>query len=316
MTNKRKAFICGLKGRYLSNNEIKFLKKHKPWGIILFSRNIYTIKQTQKLTNKIKTLFKDKNYPILIDEEGGRVSRLRAFLDSSIFSAEYFGKLYKKDYKKFSLYFNVYINQISYLLHTLGINLNTVPNLDVKRSFTNKIIGDRSFSSDNKIVSKIGDFSISLFHKNRIGTIIKHIPGHGLAKSDSHKKLPVINYSIKYLLKNDFSVFKNKKSLFAMTAHVTFKKIDSQNCVTHSKKNIKIIRNKILFKNLLISDDLSMKALRYSITENTKKAFTAGCNLVLHCNGKLKEMVKVAENSPYINNFIIKKTSEFKDIIS
>ena len=114
----------------------------------------------------------------------------------------------------------------------------------------------------------------------------------------------------------DFHPFKNKKSVFAMTAHILFKKQDPEFCVTHSKKMINIIRRKIGFKNLIISDDISMKALKYSISENTIKAFTAGCNLVLHCNGNYKEMIEVAENSPKVSKFILKKTSQFIDIIS
>jgi beta-N-acetylhexosaminidase len=155
------------------------------------------------------------------------------------------------------------------------------------------------------------DLCIKYFSKNSIGTVIKHIPGHGLAKADSHYFTPIINKGLGYLKKNDFRAFGLKKSLFAMTAHVIFKKIDSENTVTHSKKIINIIRNQIKFKNLLISDDLSMKSLKYSIEENTKRAFNAGCNLALHCNGNLKEMSIVAENSPKVNSFIIKKTSEF-----
>ena len=315
MIKKRKAFICGIKGKKLSQKEILFLKKYKPWGIILFSRNIHSIKQTQRLTNQIKILFKDRKYPILVDEEGGRVSRLRNFIDNSKFSAEYFGELFKKDKKKFNLYFNIYIKQFSYLLNLLGININTVPNLDLRRKFSHKVVGDRSYSSDPNEISKIGNICINGFHKSGICTVIKHIPGHGLAKVDSHNKLPVVNHSFNYLMKNDFLTFKKKKSLFAMTGHVLFNDIDEYNCATHSKKVIQIIRNKINFNNIIISDDLSMKSLKHSISINTKKAFTAGCNLVLHCNGNLNEMVKVATNSPYINKFIIKKTSEFKDII-
>ena len=315
MIKKRKAFICGIKGKKLSQKEILFLKKYKPWGIILFSRNIHSIKQTQRLTNQIKILFKDRKYPILIDEEGGRVSRLRNFIDNSKFSAEYFGTLFKKDKKKFKIYFNIYIKQFSYLLNLLGININTVPNLDLRRKFSHKVVGDRSYSSNPKEISKIGDICINGFHKSGICTVIKHIPGHGLAKVDSHNKLPVVNHSFNYLMKNDFLTFTKKKSLFAMTGHILFNDIDEYNCATHSKKVIQIIRNKINFNNIIISDDLSMKSLKHSISINTKKAFTAGCNLVLHCNGNLNEMVKVAINSPYINKFIIKKTSEFKDII-
>ena len=109
-----RAFICGIKGKKISLKEKNFLIKYKPWGIILFSRNIETIKQTKALTNSIKKIFKNKNYRILIDEEGGRVSRLNKFIDNSIFTAKFFGDLYQKNFKKFQLYFNVYIKQISY----------------------------------------------------------------------------------------------------------------------------------------------------------------------------------------------------------
>jgi len=317
MINKNhKSFVCGIKGKYLSNNEKRFLIKYKPWGIILFSRNIKSIKQAKILTNSIKKIFKNENYPILIDQEGGCVTRLKKFIDTSIFSAKFFGDLYKKNNKKFEIYFNVYVKQISYLLKTLGININSVPVLDIRRVKSHNVIGDRSYSSNKKIVSKIGDICIEKFHKNRIATIIKHIPGHGLARSDSHKKLPIINQKIEYLLKNDFQTFKNKKSLIAMTGHLLFKNIDRKETVTHSKKIIKLIRNKIGFKNIIITDDLSMKALKYSLEENVKKSFLAGCNLALHCNANLKEMLIVAKNSPKIDNFIVKKTSQLTDIIS
>ena len=317
MINKNhKSFVCGIKGKYLSNNEKRFLIKYKPWGIILFSRNIKSIKQAKILTNSIKKIFKNENYPILIDQEGGCVTRLKKFIDTSIFSAKFFGDLYKKNNKKFEIYFNVYVKQISYLLKTLGININSVPVLDIRRVKSHNVIGDRSYSSNKKIVSKIGDICIEKFHKNRIATIIKHIPGHGLARSDSHKKLPIINQKIEYLLKNDFQTFKNKNSLIAMTGHLLFKNIDSSETATHSKKIIKLIRSKIGFKNIIITDDLSMKALKYSLEENVKKSFLAGCNLALHCNANLKEMLIVAKNSPKIDNFIVKKTSQLTEIIS
>ena len=224
--------------------------------------------------------------------------------------------MYNKNIKKFEIYFNVYVKQISYLLRTLGININTVPVLDIRRLKSHKIIGDRAYSSNVKIVSKIGDICIEKFQKNRIATIIKHIPGHGLSKSDSHKKLPIIDQKINYLIKNDFLAFKNKKSLIAMTGHLLFKNIDNVENATHSKRIINLIRNKIGFKNIIITDDLSMKALKHSLEKNVKKSFKAGCNLVLHCNGNLKQMQIVARNSPKIDNFILKKTSQLIDIIS
>ena len=315
MIKNRRSFITGIRGLKLSKREISFLKIYKPWGVILFSRNIKTISQTQKLTSHIKKIFKDKNYPILIDEEGGKVSRLSNFIDSSIFSSEFFGNLYKNNKKKFYIYFNVYIKQICYLLNILGININTVPVLDVKRNITNNVIGNRSFSKNPKIVSKLGNICINKFHKNGIATVIKHIPGHGLSKVDSHKKLPFINQNIKLLDKIDFHPFKNQKSFLAMTAHIVYKSIDKKNTATHSNIIIKIIRKKIGFKHLIMSDDISMKALKFTVSKNTTQAFNAGCNLVLHCNGKYKEMLIVAKNSPLLNNFVIKKTSQLLNII-
>ncbi len=311
----RRSFIIGLSSHYLSTNEKKFLKKYKPWGVILFSRNIGSINQTKKLTNEIRKIFNDNKYPILVDQEGGRVSRIEKFIDTSIFTGEYFGKIYKKNNNHFKIYYKIFNNQISFILKEIGININTVPVLDLRHNKSNDIIGDRSFASDPKIVSKIGDYCIDLLHNHNIGTVIKHIPGHGLTNIDSHISTPIVRKKIKRLLKEDFYPFKNKKSLFAMTAHIIYHNIDSLNTATHSKKIIKIIRDKIKFKNIIISDDISMKSLKYSIGENTERAFTAGCNLVLHCNGKYNEMISVANKSPKLSNFLIKKTSQFYKIL-
>ena len=315
MINNRRSFITGIKGANLTKKEIFFLKKYKPWGVILFSRNIKSISQTQKLTSHIKRLFSDNYYPILIDEEGGKVSRLNKFIDNSIFSAKFFSNLYIKDKKKFNIYFNIYIKQISHLLNLLGININTSPVLDVRRKITNNVIGNRSFSSDPLLVSKLGRISINKYHKNNIGTVMKHIPGHGLSKVDSHTRLPIVNHNINILNQIDFYPFKNQNAFLAMTAHIIYSSMDSKYTATHSKKIINIIRKKIGFKNLILSDDISMKALKYSISKNTTQAFNAGCNLVLHCNGKYKEMLIVAQNSPLLSNFVIKKTSQLMNII-
>ena len=309
--NNRKSFITGIKSTKLHKNEIIFLKKYKPWGIILFSRNLQSIKQIKKLTSNIKKIFNDKKYPIIIDQEGGRVNRLNKLISLDDLTSEYFGKIFIKDKKEFNIIYKLFIDKICYLLKNLGININTVPVLDLRYKGSSNIIGDRSFSKNPKIVSEIGDLCIKYFRNNSIGTVIKHVPGHGLAKTDSHNFTPIINKSFNYLKRRDFKVFKKKSSMFAMTAHVIFKKIDPNNTVTHSKKLINIIRNQIKFKNLIISDDLSMKSLKYSIRENTKRAFSAGCNIVLHCNGNLKEMTLVAKNSPKVNSFVSKKTSEF-----
>ena len=311
----RRSFIVGIKSLKLSNKEKIFLRKYKPWGVILFKRNIKNINQAKKLTKNIRNLFKDNKYPILIDQEGGRVNRLENIISFENLSSDFFGSLYTKNYLKFIIFFKLFIDKTSSLLKTIGVNINTVPVLDLRVKKASNIIGDRSFSENPKIVSKIGDLCIKYFHENGIGTVIKHIPGHGLAKKDSHYFTPKIEKNINYLLKNDFMAFKKKAAFFAMTAHVVFEKIDNKNTVTHSKKIIHLIRNKIGFKNLLISDDLSMKSLKGNIKENTINTFKAGCNLALHCNGNLKEMEIVGKNSPLISKFIIKKTSQFYNIL-
>ena len=316
MIKNRRAFIVGIKSIRLSKSEIYFLKKYKPWGVILFLRNIKSIKQAKSLTDNIRKIFKDKKYPILIDQEGGRVNRLSNIISFDNLTSEYFGKLYEKDKMKLNIIYKLFIDNTSHLLKLIGANVNTLPVLDLRVKGASNIIGDRSFSKNVSTVSKMGDLCIELFKENSIGTVIKHIPGHGLAKVDSHNFTPIVNKSIKHLKKYDFSTFKKKNCFFAMTGHVIYKNLDQLNTATHSKKVIRYIRNYIGFKNILISDDLSMKSLKNNMKNNTIKAFEAGCNLALHCNGKLNEMKIVAENSPLISNFISKKTSQFYKILS
>jgi len=316
MIKNRKAFIVGIKSVKLTNNEISFLKKHQPWGVILFSRNIKSINQTKSLTDNIKRIFKDKSYPILIDQEGGRVNRLKNIITFDNLTSEYFGDLYHKDKMKLNIIYKLFVDKTSHLLKLIGANINTVPVLDLRVKGASNIIGDRSFSKNKDIISKMGDLCIKLFHENSIGTVIKHIPGHGLAKVDSHNFTPIVKKSFKYLSKNDFYPFKKKNSYFAMTGHVIYENIDKLNSVTHSKKMIQYIRHNIGFKNILISDDLSMKSLKDDMKNNTIKTFKAGCNIALHCNGNLNEMKIVANNTPLISSFIIKKTSQFYKILS
>ena len=313
--NNRRSFIVGIKSLKLSIKEQNFLKKYKPWGIILFTRNIKNIKQAANLTNSIRKIFNDRNYPILVDQEGGRINRLKNIILFDNLSSEFFGKKYISNNREFHFLYKLFIDKTSFLLKSIGVNINTVPVLDLKVKGASNIIGDRSFSKDTKIVSKIGDYCINYFHQNSIGTVIKHIPGHGLAKVDSHHYTPIVNKKIDYLIRKDFAAFRNKKAFFAMTAHIIFKQIDNINTVTHSKKLIKLIRNKIGFKNIIISDDLSMKSLKGNLRENTIKTFKAGCNLALHCNGNYNEMEIVGKNSPLIDNFILKKTSQFYKIL-
>ena len=316
MINNRKAVIFGISSYKLKKNERVFLKQIKPWGIILFSRNIENLLQLKTLVKDIKKIFNDDNYPILIDVEGGKVSRLNKIIDLSSFSQSYFEKLYKKNKKLFFYNYKIFIDGVSNLLNDVGININTVPVLDVRRSGSHEIIGDRSFSTNQNIVSILGKTCIDLYKKNKICTVMKHIPGHGLSKSDSHLKTPIIKNNKNDLINKDFKPFKKCNSILAMTAHVIYKKYDPIYTATHSKIVIdKVIRNYIKFKGILISDDISMKALKFSLITNVSMALNSGCNLVLHCNGKLSEMKKISKVIPKIDNFTKKKTSDLYNFL-
>ena len=314
--NNRRSFITGIKSTKLSKKEVSFLKKYRPWGVILFSRNIKNISQTSELTKTIRRIFNDKKYPILIDQEGGRVNRLENIASFQNLTSEFFGNKFVKNNREFKFFYKLFVDKTSHILKLIGVNINTVPVLDLREKGASNIIGNRSFSKNPKVVSKIGDYCIQYYHENGIGNIIKHIPGHGLAKVDSHLLTPIVKKRLSYLLKNDFVPFKNKNTFFAMTAHIIYSEIDNMNTATHSKKMIRLIRNKIGFKNILISDDLSMKSLKGTIKENTIKTFNAGCNLALHCNANLEEMKIVGKYSPKIDKFILKKTSQFYKILS
>ena len=312
---KIKALIVSIKGFKLSNKERTFLSKEKPWGLILFKRNILSINQLKKLIHEIKSLTKNKNFPILIDEEGSSVSRLNNIFNHST-NANYFGKLFKKN-KKISLtLYKFYLRSLCKNLKTIGINVNTIPVLDVLRKNTNKIIGNRSFSEKKEIVKKLGETTVKECHSRKILTVIKHIPGHGCSTTDSHLTMPKVDLRENILNKVDFYPFKSTSSKLAMTAHILYSKIDSKNVSTFSSKIIKkIIRKKIGFKGILMSDDISMKALKYDLITNAKKSLAAGCNLVLYCAGNIKDNYKLIKSVPYIDKFTSKKTSEIYKII-
>ena len=308
----KKAIIISLSGFKLKKDEIKLFKKYLPWGVILFKRNIKNYSQLKKLVSSIKKITKDKKYPILIDEEGGDVTRLQNIVNNKHFSQRLFGQIYEANARVGTSIYKKYINEICMILKSLGININTVPVLDKLYSHTSNFLNNRVYSSNIKTIQSLSNTCINTYKINKISTVIKHIPGHGLAKSDSHKKLPIINKNKSFLIKNDFKCFKNSRSLFAMTAHILFKKIDSKNCATHSKKTIEeFIRRKIGYRGIIISDDISMKALKYDVVKNALKALNAGCNLALYCKGSSKESLKLLKKIPPIDEFTKKKTSEF-----
>ena len=312
----RKSAIISISKTRLSKTEKKILKKYKPWGVILFSRNIKSSNQLIDLTKEIRKLMSDKKYPIMIDEEGGTVTRLANIIENS-YSQIFFGEIYKKN---INIGEKLYINYLSSLikyLKRLGININTVPVLDKIYKKTHKFLINRCYSNNVKIIKALGSICVSTYKKFKVGTVIKHIPGHGYANLDSHKTLPSILLDKKRLTKNDFNCFKESKSFFAMTAHVKYKKIDKKNCATFSKKIIsETIRKQIGFKGILISDDLSMKALSHDLITSAKRSLDAGCNLVLYCKGNSNESIRILKNVPNIDHFTEKKTSQFYKFLS
>tara|TARA_B110000971_G_scaffold199093_1_gene216148 strand:- start:1989 stop:2936 length:948 start_codon:yes stop_codon:yes gene_type:complete len=313
----RKAAIVSIAGPTITKIEINIIKKEKPWGIILFKRNIISEFQVTNLIKKIKNIMKDQKYPILIDEEGGKVSRLSNFLDNSLYNQKYFGNIYELNKNIGTKIYKSYIDSLSEVLKKIGVNINTSPVLDLIKKNTHEVIGNRSYSANAITVNELGKLCIKFYKKNKIATVIKHIPGHGGANVDSHFMLPKVNENFRLLQKSDFKCFKNTSSFFAMTAHILYTKIDSQNNATHSSNILKkIIRKEIGFKGILISDDISMKALKYDLIKNAQLALKAGCNLVLYCAGKAPDVKKLLNKMPYIDKFTMKKTTEFYKFLS
>ena len=301
------AIIVGIKEYALTNDERDYLKKYKPVGVILFSRNIFEKLQVKYLVDDIKNII-GSNVLIMIDQEGGKVSRLTEKFWPKFPPANYFGNIAKKNLElaKKETFKNYYL--IGKELNKLGINVNCAPVLDLLVKNSSKIIGSRSFSRNAKIVSALGLEACNGLEKASIYPVIKHIPGHGRAKEDSHKILPVVSLKY-YQLKDDFLPFKNLKNVYsAMTAHIKYEKLDSKNCVTHSKYIINnIIRKDIGFKGILFSDDLCMKALKGSYYSRAKKAISAGCNVVLHCDYSLKHIVSSTLGAGKISKVLKKK---------
>ena len=301
--------IIGLEGTILNDNEIKFLSDYKPWGVILFQRNCINHKDTLTLIDKIKSKT-HKDMPILIDQEGGRVSRLNYPEFPRTLSAKLFGDIFIKDKELALRALTLNINLIAGSLKDMGININTVPVLDIPSQKESGVIGDRAYSSDKDIVSQMGKIVLNENNSNGIGSVIKHIPGHGRATVDSHLDLPIIIDEKSLLENDDFVPFKALNNApLAMTAHAIYEKFDKNNVATLSKTMItEIIRSKIGFKGTLMTDDVSMKALSGDVGTNSLLALQAGCDLVLHCNGNFDEICQIADKISMLNLISIDPT--------
>lgn len=289
--------IFGCAGQTLTDDERRFFKDADPWGFILFRRNCETADQTRALCAQLRDSV-GRDAPILIDHEGGRVSRLSPHIVPKRPAMGDLGILAARAGEAVAI---EAAHQIGEILardsRLVGCTVNCAPMIDVRMPGADDIVGDRAFSEDVELVAKLGLAQAEGLLAGGCLPIIKHIPGHGRAMCDSHLALPRVDAPCATLEVVDFAPFRQLGHLpLAMTAHIVYEDIDPDHPATLSNKVIdEIIRKQIGFDGLLMTDDLSMKALEGSFTERAANSLKAGCDLVLHCNGEMGEMVAVAE---------------------
>lgn len=291
-----KACILGCEGLTLSDDERAFFKKHQPLGFILFARNIDTPEQVKALVQALKDCVEHEDVPVLIDQEGGRVARLKPPHWPEFPPAEDFVNLASHDLQMGTRACKLNAQMIAYELTELGINTNCAPVADLRIKDAHDIIGDRAFGSDPMRVVALAGAQAQGLLAGGVMPVLKHIPGHGRALVDSHLELPTVDADMPTLIRNDFMPFQMLADLpMGMTAHVKYEAIDAEEVATLSRKAIDVIRKRIGFAGLLMTDDMSMKALSSDMAGNTAKALEAGCDVVLHCNGKMDEMQVICD---------------------
>ena len=299
-----RACIFGCSGTVLTQAERQFFQTVRPWGFILFARNIETADQTRALIAALRETVQDDQALVFVDQEGGRVQRLRPPLAKRRVAAAAFGGLYGTDPKAGLEAVRLNHRLLAHEVLSLGFNADCAPCLDLRHPGAHDIIGDRSFGQDPAVVAALGQAAMDGLIQGGVAPVIKHIPGHGRAFADSHLELPVVHTPRRELEHTDFAPFVAlSHAPMAMTAHVVFSDIDPDACATVSRRVTQdIIRSYMGFDGLLMSDDLSMKALGGSFDERTKASLAAGSDLVLHCNGQMDEMVQVAQACPWLDS--------------
>lgn len=294
------AAILGCAGTVLSDEERAFFRDLRPWGFILFARNIVSADQTRALCAALREAGGGDDALVFVDQEGGRVQRLRPPLAQARRPAEPFGNLYARDPDAALEAVRLNHRLIADEIRALGFDADCAPCVDLRHPGAHDIIGDRSFGTDPAAVAALGRAAIDGLMAGGVAPVIKHIPGHGRAKADSHLELPTVTTALAELEQSDFEPFRALADApMAMTAHVVFTAVDPDACVTLSRHAIAtVIRGHIGFDGLLMTDDLSMKALGGSMGDRSAAAIRAGCDMLLHCNGDMAEMVEVAAAAP------------------
>ncbi len=297
------AVIFGCSGLTLTAEEEEFFRANPPVGFILFARNIQSPTQVRTLIASLKKATSNPAALILIDQEGGRVARLKPPHWRTAPATAVFRRLAAHDEE--SALRAAYINYrlIGEELYSLGITVNCAPMLDLLLPDAHDIVGDRSFGSEPDAVTIMSKAACAGLLDSGVLPVIKHIPGHGRARVDSHEALPEVATPLAELLRTDFSPFQALADMpLAMTAHIIYTAIDPVRPATLSPEVIRIIREDIGFYGLLLTDDLSMQALEGDLGALAEKSLKAGCDLVLHCNGKMEEMVAIAAATPALSN--------------
>jgi beta-N-acetylhexosaminidase len=304
-----RAFITGTSGLILTAQEREFLREERPWGFILFKRNVDTPLQVARLVQDFKETVGDADAPVLIDQEGGRVQRLSSPHWPVYPPGAVFGALYDRDRAAGLKAARLSAQLIANDLADLGITVDCLPLADVPAPGADAVIGDRAYGTEPDKVVAIARAVTEGLELGGVLPVLKHIPGHGRATADTHLKLPVVDASKNDLEAVDFAAFKALADLpMAMTAHVVFSAIDATQPATTSATIIEqVIRGGIGFQGLLMSDDVSMNALTGSIAERTRAIVSAGCDMVLHCNGELAEMRQVAAEAPVLSGEALKR---------
>jgi beta-N-acetylhexosaminidase len=292
----RRAFITGVSGPELSAAEREFIRADRPWGFILFKRNIETPAQVITLVQELRNTIGDPAVPVLVDQEGGRVQRLGPPHWPVYPAGAVFGVLYDIDPALGLAAARLSARLIAADLWELGITVDCLPLADVPVPGADAVIGNRAYGTKADKVAAIGRAVTEGLEQGGILPVLKHIPGHGRATADTHFRLPVVDTRKGDLERTDFAAFRALADLpMAMTAHVVFSALDPAHPATTSATIVRqVIRGVIGFQGLLMSDDVSMNALAGSVAERTRAIFAAGCDMVLHCNGKLEEMREVA----------------------
>ena len=298
-----RAFITGVSGPELSAAERDFIRAECPWGFILFKRNIETPAQVTRLINELREEIGRPDAPVLIDQEGGRVQRLGPPNWPIYPAGAVFGRLYDIDPAAGLAAARLSARLIAADLDEVGVSVDCLPLADVPVSGANAVIGERAYGTEPAKVAAIARAVTEGLEEGGVLPVLKHIPGHGRATADTHFSLPVVDTSREELEQSDFAPFRALADLpMAMTAHVVFSALDPAQPATTSATIIdEVIRGLIGFQGLLMSDDVSMNALAGSISDRTRALLAAGCDMVLHCNGKLEEMHEVARVTPELS---------------